>query len=275
MHLKTAVTVGTEDSVPEALVLFHGVERSIPVVHELGYDGIEIALYRGESLDVHRLTGLLRSHQLSVPVISTGQMSRVLSLHLVDPDPQARSHAIDSFSRIIDVAAQLKADINVSLVRGVIPPGMERPEAIRLLGDALTTLCKTAHSHGLNLLLEQMNRYETNLLNSVSEVGEFIRMLQVPNLKIHADTYHMNIEDADMCAALREYAPELGYIHFSDSNRLAPGQGHIDFASIARTLNEIGYDGWVGVETLRIPDGREAARQSIDAIRQLETAARL
>lgn len=270
MKTTVAVTVGTADSIPEALVLFRDVCRSIPVVAELGYDGIEIALHDPKSVDTHQVNQLLSRHGVSVPVVSTGQISRVRSLHFVDSNPEIRRQAVDAFAEVIELADRFRADINVSLVRGNVSEGMGMDTAVEMLREALGTLCGKAAGYGLNLLLEQMNRYETNLLNSITDVGEFIRESGIANLKIHADTYHMNIEDADMCAILREFHTELGYIHFSDSNRLAPGEGHIDFAKILETLHDINYDRWIGIETLREPSGEAAARQAIAHIRASE-----
>jgi sugar phosphate isomerase/epimerase len=83
----------------------------------------------------------------------------------------------------------------------------------------------------------------------------------------------MNIEDVDFGGVLQEYRDVLGYIHFADSNRLAPGRGHIDFAPVFNALNDLEYDGWIGVEVLPQPTPEEAARQSIEFIRK-DVAAR-
>jgi sugar phosphate isomerase/epimerase len=74
----------------------------------------------------------------------------------------------------------------------------------------------------------------------------------------------MNIEDVNLPKTLIHYGELLGYIHFSDSNRLAPGQGNIDFPSIINALQEIDYSGWIGIEVLTKPNSYEAAKQSIE-----------
>ena len=115
-----------------------------------------------------------------------------------------------------------------------------------------------------------MNRYETNLLNNVTDIAEYIAGLRVPNLRIHADTFHMNIEDVSMALTLRGHVDLLGYLHLSDSNRLWPGAGHIDFASILGALRHSGYQRWLGVEVLRVPDSVGAAERSIAYVRECE-----
>ena len=268
--MKLAITVGTDDAHPQALVVFRGLEQSLPRIKALGYDGIELALFQAESLDMLRLRALLRDNGLELPVISTGQISRVMGVHFTDPDPQNRNRAVALFSSIINVGAEFGADINVSLVRGRVPPGASRADAEEWLADCLVRLCRQAEKAGIALLLEQMNRYETDLLNSIPEVAEFIGRVGMPNLKIHADTFHMNIEDVDMPRTLQRHIDKLGYLHLSDSNRLWPGAGHIDFDSILTALREAGYTRWLGVEVLRVPDSVGAAERSIAHVLEIQ-----
>ena len=74
--------------------------------------------------------------------------------------------------------------------------------------------------------------------------------INLPNVGVMADTYHMNIEESDMGAAISNVGDKLFYVHIADSNRAAPGRGHIDFKEIAGALRDIHYDGWVSMELL-------------------------
>jgi sugar phosphate isomerase/epimerase len=78
----------------------------------------------------------------------------------------------------------------------------------------------------------------------------------------------MNLEEADIAAALRVAGDKLGHIHFADSNRHAAGFGHTDFAPIARTLREMNYGGYVSAEILPLPDSDTAARQTMTSFRK-------
>ena len=265
--MKIAITISTEDSFPKALVVFRGIEKHIQQIAELGYDGLEIAVYKKDNIDIPHLKRLVKTWNIKIPVFSTGQMFTMLNVWFTHPDSQIRKRAVEVFTGIIDLAAEFGADINVSRVRGYIHEGDTYEEGIKKLTGCLEELCHYAAKSGLNLLLEQMNRYETNYLHSVAEVGEYITKTGIPNLKIHADTFHMNIEDVNLSQTLTKYENLLGYIHFSDSNRLAPGHGNIDFAAIVKTLKEINYSGWIGIEVLTKPSPYEAARQSIEYLR--------
>jgi sugar phosphate isomerase/epimerase len=267
--MKTAVSVSVKDAFPKALVLFRGLEESIPVVAELGYDGIELAIWRKDNVDASSLKILLATHGMELPVISTGQVFTMEQAWFTHPEPEVREKALDIMKGIIDVAAEFGADVNISRVKGYIHEQDTREKAFERLSESLFQLGKYAEPFGLNLLLEQMNMYETNLLHSVEEVGQYLRKLNIPNLKIHADTFHMNIHDVDMCGVLEKYHDLLGYIHFADSNRLAPGSGHIDFPAIMATLKKTGYSGWAGVEVLEEPNSLKAARRSIDYLRSI------
>ena len=267
--LKLAVTVAPLDSYPQALVVFRGLEESLPEAAALGYDGVEIAVYRRENVDAPRLRRLLTDCGLAVPVFSTGQMFTMLQVWFTHPDREVRDRAVGVFEGVIDLCAEFGASANISRVRGYIHDGDSYETGLGRLSDCLGRLSRRAEPAGVTLLLEQMNMFETNYLHSVPEVGEYIRSLGLPNLRIHADTFHMNIHDVDMCRNLREYAPLLGYIHLSDSNRLSPGRGHIDFPAVLATLRESGYGGWAGIEVLTQPSPREAARLAIEYLRSL------
>lgn len=266
--MKVAITISTKDAFSKALVVFRGIEEHIQQIAELGYNGLELAVYKKENIDVPTLKTLLQKYHLEVPVISTGQMFTMLNVWFTHPDSQIRRKAVEVFKGIIELAAEFGADINVSRVRGYIHEEDTYEEGLQRLTECLEELCQYAARFGLNLVLEQMNRFETNYLCSVAEVGDYINDIGIPNLKIHADTFHMNIEDVNLPKTLIKYGNLLGYIHFADSNRLAPGQGNIDFPTIINTLQEIHYPGWIGIEVLTKPSSYEAAKQSIEYVKR-------
>jgi sugar phosphate isomerase/epimerase len=244
--VKTAITVSLKNAFPQAMVVFRGLEESLPVISKLGYDGVELALWRKDNIDVSSVKTLLKQHTLQLPVISTGQVFTMEKAWFTHPDGETRKRAVDIVKGIIELAAEFGADVNISRVRGYIHEEDTREQAIQRLSDCLEEVCGFAEP-----------------------VGKYIRELKFPNLRIHADTFHMNIHDVDMCAELEEYSDLLGYIHFSDSNRLSPGSGHIDFPAIVRTLEKVGYGRWAGIEVLTRPDSVEAARRSIEYLKKI------
>jgi len=117
-------------------------------------------------------------------------------------------------------------------------------------------------------LLEPLNRYETNVLNTVAESISFLKSLRAQNVKLLADLFHMNIEEADTASALHTAGRRLGHVHFADSNRRAIGFGHTNMEAIIAALREIRYDGWLSAEILPLPDSETAAAQTIKAFKQ-------
>jgi len=127
-----------------------------------------------------------------------------------------------------------------------------------------------AAERGVELVVEPINRYETNFLNTVAEALAFLDEVAAPNVGLLFDTFHANIEEPSLAASLRAASPRLRHVHVADSNRWAPGSGHLDFAAIIATLRALGYDGWLSAEILPLPGNAEqAAAQTIAHLRPL------
>ena len=116
--------------------------------------------------------------------------------------------------------------------------------------DSLRKLSTYAKDHGVVLSLEPINRYETFLVNNVYQALRFIEQVGSENLKIHLDTFHMNIDEVSLVDAVHKAGNLLVNMHVSDSNREAPGRGHIDFSGLMRALNEVSYQGFLTLEPL-------------------------
>jgi sugar phosphate isomerase/epimerase len=119
--------------------------------------------------------------------------------------------------------------------------------------DSVAHLTEYAASRNVIIALEPVNRYESFLITNLDQALKFLTAVNVPNLMIHLDTFHMNIEEADIPSAIRRAGPLLVNIHISDSNRKTPGCGHIDFQSILIALHEINYQGVLVLEP--VPPG--------------------
>ena len=117
------------------------------------------------------------------------------------------------------------------------------------------------------MLFEPLNRYETNLFNRVGDTVQFLQTLG--NVKVLADLFHMNIEEASIAEALRAGGPFIGHVHFADSNRKAIGFGHTEMKPILKALREMADAGFLSAEIFPLPDSDTAARQTIEAYRQL------
>lgn len=110
------------------------------------------------------------------------------------------------------------------------------------------TVGKVAGDCGVAYCLEVLNRFEGYLLNVASEGLAFVREVDVPAVLLHLDTFHMNIEEDDMCAAIRSARGYLGHFHTGENNRRVPGKGSLPWQEIGRALRDIGYDGRIVME---------------------------
>ncbi len=117
----------------------------------------------------------------------------------------------------------------------------------------------TRAQQAVPLIYEPLNRYETDLVNTIEAGVSLVRSLKTKNVRLLADLFHMNIEEADIAAALRAGGKLIGHVHFVDSNRRPAGCGHLDYGPIAGALTEIGYDGFASAEALPYPDPDAAA----------------
>jgi sugar phosphate isomerase/epimerase len=235
----------------------------------LGFDAVEIFAPSADQLDAKQLRQLLDSHKLKLAAMGTGAGWVLHKSRLTDPDATIRRRAQDFVTAIIDLAGSFGASAIVGSMQGRCGNGLSREQACDWLAEALEQLGPHAHAQGVPLLFEPLNRYETNLFNCVSETLEFLKKLRTQNVKLLCDLFHMNIEEADIAAALRLAGPKLGHIHFVDSNRQAIGFGHIDMKPIAQALRDIGFSGYVSAEVLPWPDSDAAAGQTNKAFRSL------
>ena len=115
--------------------------------------------------------------------------------------------------------------------------------------DILRQVAETAVRSGITLALEVVNRYESNVLNTAAQGVEMCSRIGAPNVKVHLDVYHMNIEESDIPAAILETGDYLGYFHTGDSHRGYMGSGTIDLAGVFRALVRSGYEGPITLES--------------------------
>ncbi len=259
--MKLSLAIAGKNALPSAFVVFRGFDESIPRAAQLGYHGVELALKNAAEIEPARLDTLLRENALEVSCISTGQVYAETGYMFTDPDADRRSTLRRLFIDFIDLAASYGRLVNIGRVRGRIgDDGKEAAERrfLEMVGD----LCEYAAKKDVTLILEPVNRYEINFINSVEEGAELLARAKIPNLKLMPDVFHMNIEDVTIGGELAKHIADVAYIHFADSNRRAPGWGHTDFAEIFRSLAGAGYEGWCSVEIFPIPDPDAAARQA-------------
>ncbi|HHT73299.1 MAG TPA: sugar phosphate isomerase/epimerase [Firmicutes bacterium] len=183
---------------------------------------------------------------------------------LIGEDSEEQRHFLSDMRTLLESAARLGAC-------GVIAPaiwGTSRylplpartsslEEDRERLIEHLRILGEYAHSLGTAVLLEPLNRYQAHYINQITEALDIIETVESPGVRLIADLFHMNVEEANPLASLAVAGSHLSYVHLSDSNRRLPGLGHIDFGAVFRELERIGFQGPASVEALPAESGDE------------------
>lgn len=266
--MRSAVTISL---VPEAsggpFVFWHDLAAGCAKAAELGFDAVEVFPRSASELDVTLLRSCLDRNGLKLAAVGTGAGWVVQKLRITDHDEEIRQRARAFIREIIEVAGAFGAPAIIGSMQGRAEGGLSHEQHLVWLAEALEELAPRAADHGTKLLIEPLNRYETNLINSVAGGTKLIHSLKAKNVALLCDLFHMNIEEPNIASALVEAGSLVGHVHFADSNRRAVGFGHLVTSPIIEALRRIGYEGYLSAEVLPLPDSNEAARKTIESFR--------
>jgi sugar phosphate isomerase/epimerase len=207
-------------------------------------------------------------HKLELAAVGTGAGKVLHGLTLTDPDPAVRKEAIAFISDMISFGAKFNAPSIIGSMQGNVLPGNDRKLTLSWLAEGLEILGEKASDEGVILIYEPLNRYETNLFNTLASGAQLLETLHTQNVKLLADLFHMNIEEADLSQSILVNGEHIGHIHFADSNRHPVGLGHIDIESVADAIKAINYEGYISAEAFPYPDPDAAAIQTMRAFRK-------
>lgn len=267
---KSAITLSL---VPEArggpFVFWDELETAWKEAYRIGFDAIEIFAPDSNTIYQLPIQAMLDQYPLRIAAFGTGAGMVKHGLSLCHPDNSHRQRAQRFVLSIIQAAAIWKAPVIVGSMQGRWTADCDRACALSNLRESLNVIGKAACDHGIAILLEPLNRYETNLLNTLSDGVTMLSSLDTTQVKLLADLFHANIEEACMGEAIKEALPHIGHFHLADSNRRAAGFGHIDFGPIARVILDGGYDGYLSAEVFPLPDSVSAAEMTFHTFRNL------
>jgi sugar phosphate isomerase/epimerase len=266
--MKKCIVISTPGAQFSALAIKEDFKESIKKVADLGFDAVELAVRDPRMIDVHELKKLLEQYHLPVPAIGTGQAYGEEGLSFTDPDPEIRRKAIQRIKDQMNLAMAIGGpQVIIGLIRGTVKSGMGKDKAEKNFIQSITECLE--YKPEVTLTLEPINRYETNLYNDTRSAMEVIDKIGRPNLKMLTDTFHMNIEERDIIESILNAKGYISHVHFADSNRWAPGCGHIDFSEILDALEEIGYQGAVSAEILPKPTPEECLKLTMEYYQKL------
>jgi sugar phosphate isomerase/epimerase len=267
--VKSAITISlVHEAKGGPFVFWHDIPKACAQAAALGFDAIEIFPPQAWGFDVELLKSSLKEHNLAVAAMGTGAGKVKHNLSLTSVNETIRERAREFAAAMIDCAAEHNAPIIIGSMQQS-PEKIDRNAALQYFQQAIEELAPIAAAKEQILLIEPLNRYETNLLNSVQQGLEFLSTLKARNVKLLLDVFHMNIEEQNIPQVIRLAGPAVGHVHFADNNRRAVGFGHIEYRYIIQALRDIGYNGYLSAEVLPWPNSEAAAAQSIEAFKAL------
>ncbi len=193
-------------------------------------------------------------------------------LHMTTPDDAVWTHTRDYLSALLDLCSDLGGKVLVlgspkqrSILESQTPSGAWQ-RAVDLLGSVVDK----AGDLGLTICLEPLSPAETDFINTVDEGMKLVRQVNHPSLKIHLDVKAMCSEAKPVPEIIRSVtADEIGHFHVNDANLYGPGMGDVDYAPIAKAIDEVGWNRWLSVEVFKYdPDPETIAKKSIDYLRK-------
>jgi len=240
---------------PEQAGLLHRIRK-------WGFDGAELFLTPEEPSRIAEVKQMLDHAGLERTTCSV--LPR--EAHLPSPRAEVRAQAVQYLERCVERTAELGA----TLVCGPMYAGLGFMTGRRRTADewkwaaeGLGKVARRGQQLGVTLCIEPLNRFETYFLNTQQDASDLIQEIGEPNLRIHFDTFHANIEERNPVEALRSVAARLGHVHISENDRGIPGCGHVDWRGTLSVLKGIGYAGWLTIESFAQPEPQLASAACI------------
>jgi D-psicose/D-tagatose/L-ribulose 3-epimerase len=231
-------------------------------IREWGFDGVELFLSEAEPADIAGVKTMLDG--LGLERTTCAVLSR--DTNLLSPEGAVRARGIHCLERCVERTAELGARLMCGPFYaglGVMTGRRRSEEEWKRAVEGLAIVARRAAELEVALCIEPLNRFETYFLNTLEDAARLVREIGAPNLRIHFDTFHANIEERQPASSLRSVAAELGHVHISENDRGIPGTGHVDWHGVLKALKEIHYRGWLTIESFAEPEPEIAAAAAI------------
>lgn len=231
-------------------------------VREWGFNGVELFLSPKEPADIP----FLREELTRLGLERTTCVVLPRDAHLPSSDVETRRRGVDFLNQCVERTADLDAHLMCGPLHsglGVMTGQRRTDEEWNRSVESLQRVARRARELGVTLCVEPLNRFETYFLNTQDDAARFIDEIGEPNVRVHYDTFHANIEEKNPVNSLKGLGARAGHVHLSESDRGIPGTGHVDWRGTLLALKEIGYDGWLTIESFAQPEPQLAAAACI------------
>jgi D-psicose/D-tagatose/L-ribulose 3-epimerase len=219
-------------------------------IASMGFEFVELPVEDPDHLSAEKLRPVLHELGLEAVICAVVTGERDLS----SESPEVRRNALAYFESCLKLARGLGSSCVGGPLYAPVAKARQRTAALR---DAewersrasLTQLAQMAGDYGVRLGLEPLNRFETDMVNTVEDALRMVEAVNSPHLGIALDSFHMNIEETDFREAVQQAGYRLIHMQVSDSHRGVPGEGNSDWAGLREGLRAIGYDGKLSIES--------------------------
>ncbi|MEX2529509.1 MAG: sugar phosphate isomerase/epimerase family protein [Gemmatimonadota bacterium] len=225
-------------------------EDLLPMVErlkEIGYDGIECPMGSRDTAVYRKFGQELEQLDLgSTCVLALGPEQNP-----IDPSLEVRRKALDRIKWAVDRAVDLNAGVICGPFHSAFATFSGQPPTEREYGWSAQVLRQAgeyAAQADVTLALEALNRFECYLCNTMDQTIGLVEDVDHPNVTVHFDTHHANMEEKNFADAITRAAPVLGHVHISENDRGTPGSGHVPWEETFASLSEVGYRGWLTIE---------------------------
>jgi 5-keto-L-gluconate epimerase len=230
------------------MFLLDDIESNLKAISVAGFKSIEISLRDISDINWDKFNYSLKKYRLKLVTIATGLVRKIDGITLMDSEKKGLAiERIEKMMNVLNKTGCTDKYILLGYIRGEVKKN-DSSKQIKILRSSLYKLVELAKKYQVKLLLEIINHRETNFLNTIDEGVNFITQFKVNWLKLAIDSYHMNINELDLCKSIINAKDHIGYVHLSDDNRAYPGLGNLDFSKILGALKEIKYKGYLMFE---------------------------
>ncbi len=221
-----------------------------PNVKSMGFDILEIAVENPDLIDVKVVKEILQENHLEAIVCGAFGPNRNIS----SADPEIRENARKYILWLIDAAAELGSEticgpMYSAVGKDHIDDPVERKEEWQRAVSGIKEMAEAAQKKGIKLAMEPLNRFETDMINVVSQGLKFTDETGMENVGFHLDSFHMHLEEKNSADAIRKAGKKVFHFHACENDRGIPGTGQVHWNEIAQALKDINYQGPVVIES--------------------------
>lgn len=229
-------------------------DRDLACMKQAGYDAVELQIADPAAFDEARVRRSLSVVEYEMCAFQTGTTYATHGNCLCTAEEEVRRRTVNLLKSFVDLAGRWNSIVVFGSLQGRLKDESDRVAGAERIVEAVREVGRHATAQGVTIAFEPVNHGEVGFNNTIEQVARLVRDLNLPGVRMMADTFHMNIEEKDMLAPLAGIADILVHVHLSETNRDVLGEGHWPTEAFLCELDRIGYRGYcsVGVYNTRL-----------------------